>query len=119
MHECARANRASDGLYDPQCACRAGRAIYNGGVACAGVDAVCGIFARTWSGKKEVDATSAAMELAAADATIAAIGAPEAAAHYRLRIIDEHVSDKTINTTRFGINTPTATRNIRTAQRHP
>ncbi len=51
--------------------------------------------------KKEVDATSAAMELAAADAAIAAIGAPEAAAHYRLRIIDEHVSDKTINTTRF------------------
>lgn len=51
--------------------------------------------------KKEVAATSAAMELAAADATIAAIGAPEAAAHYGLRIIDEHVSDKTVNVTRF------------------
>lgn len=51
--------------------------------------------------KKEVSATSVAMELAAADATIAAIGAPEAAAHYGLRVIATDVSDKADNVTRF------------------
>lgn len=51
--------------------------------------------------KKEVSATSVAMEMAAADATVAAIGAPEAAAHYGLHIIDRDISDKATNVTRF------------------
>lgn len=51
--------------------------------------------------KKEVGATSVAMEMAAADPTVAAIGAPEAAAHYRLRVMDTAISDVATNVTRF------------------
>lgn len=49
----------------------------------------------------ESPSTSRAMELAAADNSIAAIGSPDAAEYYKLNIIKKNISDKHNNVTRF------------------
>lgn len=51
--------------------------------------------------KIEMTATSKAMELAAEDEEVAAIGSPEAAQHYGLKVISQKISNKANNTTRF------------------
>lgn len=65
--------------------------------------AQCSTYIRSQEGVEviEVSSTSKAMEMAANDPKIAAIGNEEAARYYGLQVIDTDVSNKSVNVTRF------------------
>ncbi len=49
----------------------------------------------------EVSSTSVAMQMAASDPSVAAIGNVDAAQYYNVPIVEQHISDRTHNVTRF------------------